>query len=151
MKHIVLLALALWSTACGAARPGEDPRRADVVVESPDLTEPLLRAMAWWYQITDSEVAFNLVDACGADHVCERIRVGSLPADEAGHTSYPVGHPEDCTTTVVPDLDPSLVDINLAHELGHVLGLGHTDGVMTSFIDHANWKLPSEWREEKSQ
>lgn len=143
MQYLVL-SLVLLATACGQA-PELDPRDADVVVESAGLEGPTAAATSWWYGATRSEVAFNVVDACSSGHVCLRVRFGELAGDEAGVTTYPVGHPEDSETTVSEGLDPDLLGITVAHELGHVLGLAHDDGVMTAVMNEATWALPTEW------
>jgi predicted Zn-dependent protease len=75
-----------------------------------------------------------------------RIHLGSLAGDEAGVTRYPLGHPESSETTVSEELAPDLLGITVAHELGHVLGLPHDDGVMTAVMNDATWALPSEWK-----
>ncbi|HVU04088.1 MAG TPA: hypothetical protein VHE30_20160 [Polyangiaceae bacterium] len=144
MNRTVPFLVAMTLTACGAPSPG-DPRHADVVVEDEELRGVVLEAAGWWYEATDSDVAFRLVGSCAPDVVCERIRLGELPADEGGLTAYPVGHPEDVSTTISVSMDPALRKIDVAHELGHVLGLGHTDGVMTPSLNDATWTLPSEW------
>jgi hypothetical protein len=77
--------------------------------------------------------------------VCVRIHFGELAGDEAGVTRYALGHPEVSDTTVSRDLDPDLLGITVAHELGHVLGLAHDDGVMTAVMNDATWALPSVW------
>jgi len=138
------LAAVLLVTACGQAGD-PDPREADIVVESTGLEDATLAATSWWYAATRSEVAFNVVSACSAGHVCVRIHFGALAGGEAGLTSYPLGHPEASETTVSEDLDPELVGITVAHELGHVLGLPHDDGVMTAVMNDATWTLPSDW------
>lgn len=138
------LAIVLLATACGQA-PELDPREADVVVESAGLEEATVAATSWWYGATRSEVAFKVVDACAAGRVCVRVHFGALAEDEAGVTKYPLGHPEVSDTTVSEALDPDLLGITVAHELGHVLGLPHDDGVMTPAMNEASWALPSEW------
>jgi len=138
------LAVVLLATACGQ-EPDLDPREADVVVESAGLEEATVAATSWWYAATRSEVAFNVVDACSAGHACVRVRYGRLAGDEAGVTKYALGHPEVSDTTVSEALDPDLIGITVAHELGHVLGLAHDDGVMTAVMNDATWTLPSEW------
>lgn len=143
MKWLGFSILVL-ATACSGA-PDRDPRHADVVVESAELESAVSRGTSWWYEATASEVAFSVVGECSPERVCERIRVGELPSDQAGDTTYPVGHPEDSTTTISGALERDLVDITVAHELGHVLGLAHDDGVMSAVMQHATWALPSEW------
>lgn len=140
----LLLSAVLLATACGQA-PDLDPRDADLVVESAGLESATIAATSWWYGATRSEVAFNVVGACSSGHVCARIHFGALAGDEAGVTTYPVGHPEDSDTTVSTELDRDMLGITVAHELGHVLGLAHDDGVMTAVMNEATWALPSEW------
>ncbi len=135
-------------SACGAA-PDRDPRHADVVAESPELAAAASRAASWWHDATGSEVAFQVVAECSPDRACEHLHVGKLPADEAGSTEYTIGHPEESETTISDHLDPALLDITVAHELGHVLGLAHDDGVMTAVMNDATWKLPKEWAGER--
>jgi hypothetical protein len=137
-------AAVLLATACGQAED-LDPRDADVIVESAGLESATVAAASWWYGATRSEVAFNVVGACSAGHVCVRVRFGVLAGGEAGRTTYPLGHPEASDTTVSEDLEPDLLGVTVAHELGHVLGLSHEDGVMAPVMNDATWALPSEW------
>ena len=141
-----VLCVALFGlvTACGAA-PDRDPLHADVVVESAELVQAASNAVFWWYGATGSSVAFEIVGECSPDHACERHHLGDLPTEEAGSTEYPIGHPEDSNTTISNRLERALLDITVAHELGHVIGLRHDDGVMTARVNDASWKLPTEW------
>lgn len=136
--------ILLFATACGQA-PDTDPRHADVVVESAGLDAAAVQATSWWYGATGAEVAFSVVGGCAPGRVCARIHLGALAPTDAGMTEYPVGHPEEPDTTVAEGLDPDLLAITIAHELGHVLGLAHDDGLMTAVMNDATWKLPSEW------
>lgn len=143
MKHMGYSAM-FFVLGCGAA-PDQDARHAEVVVEATALSSAAARAVRWWHVSTEAEVAFTVVDACTAGHVCVHVHTGELEKGAAGLTAYPVGHPEDCDTTVSSTLEPRLQDITVAHELGHVLGLAHDDGVMTADITDATWDLPTEW------
>jgi hypothetical protein len=142
-RHIGL-SVVLLLTGCGQA-PELDPRNAAVVAESAGLEGAVWTATSWWYEATRSEVAFHVADACSADKACVRVRFGALPEGEAGVTKYPIGHPEVSDTTLSDELAPELAGITIAHELGHVLGLAHDDGVMAPIMNDARWVLPGEW------
>lgn len=130
---------------CGAP-DSPDPRHADVVVESPGLAAPTMQAATWWYSASGTEVEFNIVDRCAEGWVCVRVFLGDVPPDDGGTMTYPAGHPDDCTVRVSTAIPEARWPLVMGHELGHVMGLPHSSGIMAPWEEYITWELPAGWR-----
>lgn len=118
-KLPVYLELALALSACA----GHDVRHAVLVAEDASLRAPVAGAASIWND-SPAATSFALGETCEDGRPCIRVFFGEtpLPTDAAASTPWASGNCE----VAVGTYRHAPLEVVVAHELGHCLGLGHT-------------------------
>lgn len=127
IKQAILAIAALSSVACGI-----DPRTAEITVEDPALMGPVTEAIQHWSNATGGDVSFRMTNECKSD-ACVTIRVyevlgdiAKTRTDDSDPMQYKALMRISAWATVQ---SKGFLSSVIAHELGHVLDLNHTDDI----------------------